>query len=70
MTDDPIPSPRDRASLEPPMTEVRVEVAHTDYPSEVTCRQCGLLMLPDDPSGRSWSCYACLRRVVVALSPA
>jgi len=44
-----------------------VNLAASAFPSEVTCKICRNLMLPDDLEGQSWTCYVCDRRVVVRL---
>lgn len=53
-----------------PVEVTKVEVPEAGYPSEVMCRMCRNLMLPDDRLGTSWTCYVCSRRIVVVTKPA
>ncbi len=65
-SDDSSPRPVPLPDLVP-LEESRVDVAESGYPSEVVCRMCRNLMLPDDAEGSSWACYVCGRRVRVML---
>lgn len=53
-----------------PVEVTKVEVPEAGYPSEVMCRMCRNLMLPDNRLGSSWTCYVCSRRIVVVTKPA
>jgi hypothetical protein len=68
VTDDPPKTPLSGDDLVP-VDVTRVEVPQSGYPSEVLCRMCRNLMLPDDLLGSSWTCYVCSRRIVVVTRP-
>jgi hypothetical protein len=64
----------DGGGSEPVPASLRLEVTTLDvpqshYPTEVMCRKCRNLMIPDDAEGRAWECWLCSRRIEIVLRP-